>query len=121
MDNFYQKAIDLKISYSWDDKEWSRRTGIRQDILTAVESGSAPEDKALLDMLLQKTKLGKIKDTSQLKRFPCPNIIAVSLHKGGAGKTTGRGLCRGPADPCPGRFAVGEGPGERGDASGPLQ
>ena len=88
MENYYQKAIDLKISYSWDDKEWSRRTGIRQDILTAVESGSAPENKALLDMLLQKTKLGKIKDTSQLKRFPRPNIIAVSLHKGGAGKTT---------------------------------
>ena len=88
MDNFYQEAIDLKISYSWDNKEWSRRTGIRQDILAAVSSGEMPEDRELLNAILKETKLGKRKDTSSLKRFVRPNIIAVSLHKGGGGKTT---------------------------------
>ena len=88
MDNFYQEAIDLKISYCWDNKEWSRRTGIRLDILNAVESGAAPEDKALLNMILNETKLGKHKDIKSLKRFARPNVIAVTLHKGGGGKTT---------------------------------
>ena len=88
MGNYYQEAIDLKISYGWDNKEWSRRTGIRQDILTAVEAGTAPEDKAQLQKILKETKLGKGRDTKTLKRFERPNIIAVALHKGGGGKTT---------------------------------
>ena len=88
MGNYYQEAIDLKVSYSWDNKEWSRRTGIRQDLLNAVESGSAPEDKALLQMILKETKLGKNKDTKKLNRYIRPNIVAVTLHKGGGGKTT---------------------------------
>lgn len=88
MDNFYQEAIDLKEKYCWDCKEWSRRTGIRQDVLEAVAAGSAPEDKALLGMILDETKRGKFKDTASLRRFASPNIIAVTLHKGGSGKTT---------------------------------
>ena len=88
MENYYQKALDLRISYSWDNKEWARRTGLRQDLLQAVEAGTAPEDKDLLSMLLEKTKQGKNRDTSSLKRFARPNIIAVALHKGGCGKTT---------------------------------
>ena len=88
MENFYQEALDLKIAYSWDNKEWSRRTGIRQDILAAVEAGSEPDDQDLLQMLVKETKHGKDKDTSALKRYRKPNIIAVSLHKGGSGKTT---------------------------------
>ena len=88
MDNLYQEALDLKTSYCWDSKEWSRRTGIRQDILEAVEAGSMPYDKDLLQMLLKKTKLGRNRDVDHLKRFSRPNIIAVSLHKGGGGKTT---------------------------------
>ena len=88
MDDFYQEALDLKISYCWDTKEWSRRTGIRQDLLTAVESGAAPDDRELLRTILRETKLGKFRDTKRLKRFVRPNIIAVALHKGGGGKTT---------------------------------
>ena len=88
MDNAYQEALDLKISYSWDNKEWSRRTGIRLDVLTAVESGSMPYDKDLLQMILKETRRGKLKDTKDLRRYPRPNIIAVALHKGGGGKTT---------------------------------
>ena len=88
MDNFYQEALDLKTSLRWDTKEWSRRTGIRQDILKAVESGSMLYDKDLCHKILQETKRGKNRDTSDLKRFAKPNIIAVSLHKGGSGKTT---------------------------------
>ena len=88
MDNFYQEALDLKISYCWDNKEWSRRTGIRQDVLAAVEAGSAPEDKELLHVILKETKRGKNKDTKKLRRFVRPNIVAVALHKGGGGKTT---------------------------------
>ena len=88
MGKFYQEAVDMKVSYGWDNKEWSRRTGIRQDILSAVDSGAAPEDKALLQMVLKETRLGKYRDTKKLKRFVRPNIIAVTLHKGGGGKTT---------------------------------
>ncbi len=88
MDNYYQEAIDLKILNCWDSKEWSRRTGIRQDILTAVESGAAPEDKDLLQKILEETKLGEKRDTKRLRRFIRPNVIAVTLHKGGGGKTT---------------------------------
>ena len=88
MGNYYQEAIDLKIAYSWDTKEWSRRTGIRQDILTAVESGTAPDDKVLLQVILTETKQGRDRDTKNLKRFSKPNIVAVTLHKGGGGKTT---------------------------------
>lgn len=88
MGGFYQEALDLKIAYSWDNKEWSRRTGIRQDVLAAVESGDMPDDKELLRMMLKETKRGRFKDTNTLKRFVRPNIIAVALHKGGGGKTT---------------------------------
>ena len=88
MGNYYQEAIDLKTSYSWDTKEWSRRTGIRQDILSSVEAGTAPEDKALLNVVLKETQLGRSRDTKKLKRYIKPNIIAVTLHKGGGGKTT---------------------------------
>ena len=88
MENFYQEALDLKISYSWDNKEWSRRTGIRQDVLAAVEAGTMPYDKDLLHMILKKTKQGQNRDTKKLRRFARPNIIAVALHKGGGGKTT---------------------------------
>ena len=88
MENYYQEALDLKISYSWDNKEWSRRTGIRLDVLTAVESGTMPFDKDLLQMILKETKRGKFRDTKSLKRYAKPNIIAVALHKGGGGKTT---------------------------------
>ena len=88
MDNFYQEALDLKLSYCWDNKEWSRRTGIRQDVLAAVDAGTMPNDPELLQAILERTKLGKNKDTKHLKRYVRPNIIAVALHKGGGGKTT---------------------------------
>ncbi len=86
--NYYQEAIDLKIAYSWDNKEWSRRTGIRQDVLTAAADGSAPDDPELLQLILAETKRGRSRNTDALKRFVRPNIIAVALHKGGGGKTT---------------------------------
>jgi len=88
MGNFYQEAVELKVAYSWDNKEWSRRTGIRQDILEAAEAGTAPEDRALLQLMLKETKQGRSRDTKRLRRFARPNVIAVALHKGGGGKTT---------------------------------
>ena len=88
MGNYYQEAIDLKTSNGWDSKEWSRRTGIRQDVLMSVEAGSAPNDRELLRRILKETKQGKTRDTKDLKRFVRPNIIASALHKGGGGKTT---------------------------------
>ena len=88
MDNYYQEALDLKISYGWDNKEWARRTGLRQDLLAAVESGAAEQDRELLRLLLQETRSGRSRDTGRLRRYVRPNIVGVALHKGGGGKTT---------------------------------
>ena len=88
MANYYQEAIDLKIAYGWDSKEWGRRTGIRQDLLEAIEARTAPMDRDLLQLLLEETRQGRNRNTKELKRFVRPNIVATTLHKGGGGKTT---------------------------------
>ena len=88
MKNYYEKALNLRDEYGWDNKDWARHTGIRQSYLEAIANGSAPEDKDVLKELIQSTMYSKFKGMPKMARFSSPVVLAISIHKGGSGKTT---------------------------------
>lgn len=78
-----QDILDLCEERNWDAKEWHRATGLDQRVLENIMNIELDEDN--IDLIYKLTKNGK---DSKLLRFPMPKVIAVGIHKGGAGKTT---------------------------------
>lgn len=78
------ELLELRNKKGWDNKEWSRATGIEQWFLDSIEAGTLEIEEEDYEAMKQLTKKGE----THLFRFKKPVIIACWVHKGGTGKTT---------------------------------
>lgn len=80
-----QELIAIRDEKKWDNKEWSRATNVNQRVLEQIEQNTINLADETMELIALLTKDGK---TTNLLRFDTPQVIAVGIHKGGAGKTT---------------------------------
>lgn len=84
----YEDALKIKTKKGWNNKEWSRHTGIDLELLNEISSDAIEMTDELAEYIYNATKKPIRKNINDMLTFSHPQVITTCIHKGGSGKTT---------------------------------
>ena len=90
MDNGYRDIIAIADKNHWSDERWAEKINVSLDNIQKIKDGTYAFNQLLYDRLMELTKKAEDEEREQKGRLKRKEtaVIAISLHKGGSGKTS---------------------------------
>ena len=90
MDNGYSDIIAIADKNHWSDEKWAEKINVSLDNIQKIKDGTYAFNQLLYDRLMELTKQAEENEKKMKGRLKRKNtaVIAISLHKGGSGKTS---------------------------------